>query len=402
MSKKLFYIIITLFIIWGMMNMKYALATFAETSLGMSYYLVRILRILLISIAFLLLLSKGAKESTSKSIVIWAIYAVFITLFTQHTDLLNDITTILWWPAIYLIFYNIARTNSRYVDIIITYVYPIIFIINTFYYLEIRAVNSIVETLSGTVGFRSSNEVFYIATLLPIAFFEKKKWLKYIYLTVGFILVLYSFKRSALLYTIVVYTIALYYDFFKNKKVSIVKKISSITILLFGVICIYNYIDEQTDGHITERIEAISEDGGSGRDEAYEMVLERYQEQDFPSQMLGKGFNGVIREYKIAVSSNRDFHYISAHNDFLEMLADFGIVGLLLYLVIIYQFYCCIKKGKRLGDNYFQAALSAFTVLILMGMVSHLFLYPTFFAYIIMTFGIINGLYENKITKLKK
>ena len=402
MSKKLFYIIITLFVVWGIMNMKYALATFAGTSLDMSYYMVRILRLLIISTAFILLFNKGIKEKTSVSIVIWSLYAVFITLLTQQADLFNDITTILWWPAIYILFYNIAYSSSKNVDLIIKYIFPVIFIINTFYYLEIREVNSIVETLSGTVGFRSSNEVFYIATLLPIAFFEKKKWLKYIYLTVGLILVLYSFKRSALLYTVVVYAIAVYYDFFKNKKVSIFKKIFSIAILLYGVVYIYNYIDEQTDGHITERIESSSEDGGSGRDEAYEMVFERYQEQDFPSQMLGKGFNGVIREYKIAVSSNRDFHYISAHNDFLEMLADFGIVGLLLYLVIIYQLYSCIKKGKRLGDNYFQAALSAFTVLILMGMVSHLFLYPTFFAYIIMTFGIINGLYENKITKLKK
>lgn len=394
MNKKLFYITTILFIIWGMMNMKYALATFAETSLGMSYYLVRILRILLISIAFLLLFSKGAKESTSKSIVIWAIYAVFITLFTQHTDLLNDITTILWWPAIYLIFYNIARTNSRFVDIIITYVFPIIFIINTFYYLEIRAVNSIVETITGTVGFRSSNEVFYIATLLPMAFIERKKWLKYTYLTIGLILVLYSFKRSALLYTVTIYAIAIYYDFFRNKRVAVIKKIAIIAVLLFGVVYIFNYIDEQTDGHITERIESSTEDGGSGRDEAYTMVIERYLNSDFPSQVLGVGFNGVIREYKIAVSSNKDFHYISAHNDFLEMLADFGFVGLLLYLIIVYKFYGCIKKGKRIGENYFQANLSAFAVLVLMGMVSHLFLYPTFIAYIVMVFGITNGVYS--------
>lgn len=391
MSKKLFYITTIIFVIWGMMNMRHALAAFADTSLDMSYYMVRILRILLISIAILLLFSKGIKESTSKSIVIWAIYAIFITLFTQQQDLLNDTTTILWWPAIYIIFYTISNSNEKYIDIFITRIFPIIFIINTFFYLEIRAVNSIVETLSGTVGFRSSNEVFYIATLMPLAFLQKKKWLKYLYLTIGLIMVLYSFKRSALLYSVAMYAIALYYDFFKGKTISFATKVMCIVALVVSVFFIYNYIDEQTDGHITKRIESSAEDGGSGRDEAYSLVIDKYASLDFPSQFLGVGFNGVIRGYKIAVSSNQDFHYISAHNDFLEMLADFGVVGLIIYLIIVYQFYLCIRKGKKLSDNYFQAGIAAFTVLILMSIVSHLFLYPTYYAYTIMVFAIING-----------
>lgn len=393
MNKKLFYIISFLFIIWGIMNMKYALATFVGTSLGMSYYMIRILRLLLIFIAFFLLINKGIKEKTSKYIMLWSVYAIFITLLTQQADLLNDITTILWWPAIYILFYKIAYSSSKNIDIIINYIFPIIFIINTFYYLEIRAVNSIVETLSGIVGFRSSNEVFYIATLLPAAFLQKKKWVKYLFLIAGLILVLYSFKRSALLYTVAILILALYYDFFKNKSISIIKKVVSSIVIVVVAFAIFNYIDNSTDGHITKRIESTAEDGGSGRDKAYEMVLKHYAELDFPSEILGSGFNGVIRNYKISVTEGKAFSYISAHNDFLEMLADFGIFGLVVYLIIVYHFYRCIKRGKKNGNNYFQSTLSAFAVFVLMSMVSHLFLYPTYIAYIIMVFAITNGTY---------
>lgn len=398
MSKKLFYIIIVLFVVWGAMNMNYALSIFAMGNLGFSYYVVRFLRILLICFAFFHAFSP-IKDKTNKYITLWALYAIIVTLMQRQEDIMNDISTILWWPAIYLLFFKAVSSNEKYTNIIITYIYPIIFIINSYYYLEIRAVNSIVETLSGVVGFRSSNEVFYIASLLPLAFLEKKKWLKYTYLTIGFILVIYSFKRSALLYTVLIYGLALYNDYFRNKRISITTKILSTIIILLAITKIFTYIDNRTDGHISNRIESSVEDGGSGRDEAYTLVLEKYSEQNILMQLFGAGFNGVIRDYKIAVSANADGHNISAHNDFLEMLADFGIVGFLIYLLIIRQLYRSIKKGKIIGENYYQASLSAFVVFIFMGMLSHLFLYPTYIAYIVMVFAIVNGEYKRLYLK---
>ena len=85
-------------------------------------------------------------------------------------------------------------------------------------------------------------------------------------------------------------------------------------------------------------------------------------------------------------------------NDFLEMLVDYGVIGLLLYILIIISFISEMMYSRRRGLlSMFQLSLISLSSFIIMSLISHLFLYPTFIAYLMIAFGIAAGM--NKYTK---
>lgn len=74
---------------------------------------------------------------------------------------------------------------------------------------------------------------------------------------------------------------------------------------------------------LAQRFINISNDGGSGRDVVYADVWGMIRSSNFFHLILGHGYNSVIRDAQLE---------FSAHNDFLEIIYDFGICGILLYL----------------------------------------------------------------------
>ncbi len=91
-----------------------------------------------------------------------------------------------------------------------------------------------------------------------------------------------------------------------------------------------------------DRFESIQEDKGSGRLDIFEDVLKKIQGSSFEEMILGHGWCKV---QEVTVSG------LSAHNDFLEIAYDFGLVGLFLYLMILlsairYSFYLASLRIK--------------------------------------------------------
>lgn len=127
------------------------------------------------------------------------------------------------------------------------------------------------------------------------------------------------------------------------------------------------YIASSEETTILERFENIQEDGGSERDVLWEDVINKIGSSDIPELIAGHGYNTV----------SRDSNYgRSAHNDFLEVTYDYGVIGLVLYLIAFFAFakdtiVHIIRKTK-------YAPMMAFTMAIyfFLSMVSHIIIYP--------------------------
>ena len=92
-----------------------------------------------------------------------------------------------------------------------------------------------------------------------------------------------------------------------------------------------------------------------------------YQPIHVISLLFGRGWQGSIRTAKISVT---------CHNDFLEVLIDFGIIGFICYIsFIILLITMCLKmiKNKHIYAPAMGASLAMFFV---SSMVSHIIIYP--------------------------
>lgn len=85
-------------------------------------------------------------------------------------------------------------------------------------------------------------------------------------------------------------------------------------------------------------------------------MLTHFLNTHFLYQLIGSGFYSTI---SISIANN------IAHNDFIEYLVDFGLIGLSLWLIVLFKFYMNIQKIKSY-EKYLYVLL-VFCVIILVG-----------------------------------
>lgn len=153
----------------------------------------------------------------------------------------------------------------------------------------------------------------------------------------------------------------------------------SVLVIIYLVITwgMQNYFDE-----LFLRLESMSEDEGSNRLEVYETTWWMIAKSDMVSLWLGHGWNMVVEDSPI---------YLSAHNDFLEVLYDFGIPAFCLYVYFVYRLYKSMFQLIRWRSS--NAAPFAFSVITFTvnSTVAHILIYPFNFIAIAAVWGYILG-----------
>lgn len=381
-------IIYILFVTFGVTAL-HNILVYNLNTVGISGY-VSILCLLLIEFIALFYNIKNIKHifclRINTIIFIWCAYTFLVTLLTSQ-DLFFDIRSLLWWPSVYFVFFYLAANDysEKKINSFIKFFVPILFIITIVLFVNLRQ-----HSLYSTNGaFEADNSVFFILTLLPLIFLLPLK-IKYIFLFFAICAAFYSFKRSATLYTALIILVSIYFDFYYHKNASFLKTIVLPCILMIGLYVGIEYLNNATEGFLFDRFQNISEDKGSGRLDIWDNVIDRFSYNSIEYKIIGSGFNAVNKIFPL-----------SAHNDFLEMLYDYGIIGLVIYLSFVLLMIKSAFKSKILGDNYFQASIILLIIFFIMSMVSHLWLYPSFYAYLIAFLGIINGKMYLKDRKIR-
>lgn len=106
------------------------------------------------------------------------------------------------------------------------------------------------------------------------------------------------------------------------------------------------------------RFQSLGEDGGSGRNMMYHLYWNQFLNSDLFHQIFGHGlFAGQI-------SNGRRYAFIEllAHNDWLEMLYDFGVIGCILFVFVFVDIFRLIRKNRKIKDDEYY-------MLIIMGII---------------------------------
>lgn len=360
-----------------------------DTEGGGSGYVLYVLSIIGLDTFFvlnILLNHRKIKLTINVFIVfLWIVIMTFTQLFSAR--FISDIPQVLLWPFCFLSFYLFVRFNTDRLYRIANW-YIVYFCIGFVVFLFVSVTRTALmadNVLAGT------NNIFYPLLILPWILVQRKGFLRNILILVLLFAVIISAKRSAMLivfFTLVPY---LYYGFIKNKQISLRTRILSPIFLLIIFISIFVWINNSVDGYIWQRFESIEEDKGSGRLDIYANVYDMQNASTIGEWILGHGHQGVLRNY------NGPWGEFSAHNDFQEVLYDYGIVVFFLYLYlywVLLKRLCYLYKAKSI---FFISYCGSFILFVIMSAMSHLILYSTYFIFLTSFWGAIEGVIDNKI-----
>lgn len=227
--------------------------------------------------------------------------------------------------------------------------------------------------ISRIVGFDlvGDNAVFYPLLMIPWISCVSNMTKRWIMAAIVALCVITALKRSGII-ILSVSVLLLYYNDFMHKKRLKAKTVIAALFILIGVLVIY-YSKSDSISDISQRFSMLEEDGGSGREDIYKDVINRYASANLVQQIFGQGFNSVRGDGEDSTVA------LSAHNDFLEVMYDFGLVGLFFYVLIHLSLIKWTIRLFRAGSPLAFSVLISYVCFFVMSMVSHLILYPTYF-----------------------
>lgn len=202
------------------------------------------------------------------------------------------------------------------------------------------------------VGEFVNNNVYHFTVLLPLLFLVRRpKIIQVVLLLFLLMMVFLGMKRGAY---IVAALFAVYYVYINLEHASIGRKtfilIISAVIIGFGVNYISNFFESSTI--LQRRLESTLEGSSSSRDVLYRQAWGVWSNSGFSRLLFGYGASASLKMLD---------NYV--HNDWLEILIDMGLLGIVIYLVFWIRF---ISTWIRSKHNYLiYAVLGGYVVVLL-------------------------------------
>lgn len=300
----------------------------------------------------------------------------------EVVDFVLTISSLFYWILAFLFGFTIVKLQSHSIMLTING-FSISFLVILYYYSTIV----LFFNFFGAPVMTSLNQSYYVLLLLPFLLMLKKNYLKLIGIIIVSIALTLSNKRGgtiAALAAIGVYFIIL--TFKKEEKKN--ERIRTITLIIFSSILLYfvfNYLSSRTEMSLINRFSNLQTDQGSGRLEIWKETYELQMESDIYGWFFGHGYNSVA-ESKVNVS---------AHNDFQEVLYDYGFIAFALYISLYFQIFKYLKRMNENNSRFFPPFAASFVLFIIMSSISHLIIYPSYFIYLAFFWGIIIAGFEN-------
>ncbi len=226
------------------------------------------------------------------------------------------------------------------------------------------------------------NDVYYLLLLLPWILLCPRPWWRYVGAGLIVVAVFWSMKRTALLALLVTLIVYFVTDRIRARSFFPWYWLVAIGVATYFSFQLYSYVDIQTDRFLSKRIESSFYDRGSGRIDIYNEVCRLLGKSTIDEWMLGHGHNTVRR-----FNTLQESDFLSAHNDWLEIVFDYGLLALALYLFIHISLLRFTFNLLKQRSFYGPAMAASYTLFLVMSLTSHLVLYASYFGYIMALWG---------------
>ncbi len=313
------------------------------------------------------------KHWIHKICFVWFCLMPFIMIHSHNTHPSEYALTILW-PLLFEVSYRICKSDMQR---ILTFrkLFVVIFIWGVLLLIQSRLIMS-------QLDHDQTNTIYFSLLTLPWIVIPDRNRTRIIVIALFSLLALISMKRSAMLVMAVIWVtyIALYLRQKRNKLLGV---FFVLILLVVGSIVI-SRVNDSMGGRVEERMTEET-DENSGRLAIWAVVITMIQESSLHEYILGHGH--------FAVKNNMPFE-LSAHNDLLEVIYDYGLIIFTLYMCLwLYVFLRSFHLYKS-KSPFFLPYMISFVIFAVMSMVSHLILYTSYFNYIVVFWGCVEGVVD--------
>lgn len=325
-----------------------------EVQGGINILSVLWLGVVLLSILLFLTSDRRDKLKLDYLLLFYNLYAIIVCLFNGYISKFfaqpTLIFSITFWIFIYYIFYDSSRRGFINYQKLSTFFFILMVVLFVLFFSYYNA-NSSSEYYAGL------NVVYYLLFLLPFILINNNKRIVYTCLVLVFICVLLSCKRGAL----VTYVVGVTFWFLNNKdeytRNEKIKKILLYLVILSVSVVLFYIVVNRFNLSIGDRMRSFltgDDEGGSGRLKIWGSILTQAKQDDVFAIIFGRGFDSTKMNSKYLL-----YHLTWAHNDYLQVFMDYGVIGLVTLLVIISKLFRYGKLMKTESIHYYASFVSS-------------------------------------------
>lgn len=288
-----------------------------------------------------------------KPFVLYALVCFFEIAYHNSSQVLYE----LYFPFVIISSYFVYKDLSKDALEKILYVYMLsglaLFILFIYSFFGLSRIQGIYKSTC-----------YYTCCMFPFYMLAKNNIYKFLGIAICLVPSILVAKRGPFIG--ITAAVVAYYILSMKESVNKSKLIISTAIVLVLV----NYALKNLDTDLLERIATMDEDQGSGRLDIFSAVISAISNNTFFEHLFG---HGVYKQY----ATQGD---LSAHNDFLEMYWNYGLLGFVMYISLIVKLFKIDKLYHRYKLESRPAFFASLLQFVLMSLFTNMIFAPSYIA----------------------
>lgn len=322
-------------------------------------------------VSSLFCIKQALSNKFSRLLLVWFFWSLFLCLI--HFNSVGQMTSSILWISAFFCSYTLVNKRSDVIMLVFTV--SLICLVALFYGATTLNISSFINVAIGNNEYDVNENIgIYALITIPFVMLLGNRIIKWLILIGIMIVVLLAARRTATICFVLILILNIIKELkstSNNKNffskyifplVLIASVVYGIQMLLTGDFAI---AFERTVNRFLE----IKDDSGSGRTSIYKAVLNSFYDSNILEILFGHGYLGV----------NRIIGHTAAHNDFLEYLYDFGIIGLVFYTYLHLFFIRRVLMLNRRNNSLCYSYAASYCVFLSYGMFGNIIIYPQYF-----------------------
>ena len=244
-----------------------------------------------------------------------------------HISMLKGVllTLLIFYPFYFFSIQNILKTKN-----LTSFLLLMIPLFTLQYYLNAEQILD--ERVSNEMNVVNNTSYLFVGLIPYVLLLKQKKIVAIIIMLILIFFIIQSSKRGAFFSGVIGLLFFLYFQLLTIEKKNRFKSYLYLTAIIIGISYFTLNLFENNE-YLILRLENIIEGESSGRDTIYFNLFNYWVKSDnFINLIFGYGFAASIQ-----LSNTGNF----AHNDWLELLSNFGLFGVTIYFIL---FMAALKK----------------------------------------------------------
>lgn len=278
---------------------------------------------------------------------VFSLYIWFLSTFALKEQSYEAFYYFLVVPYGYMIFTNFYNLGLKTDFINVKTIIVLTFIIVSALFLHGRI--TVIKGITTETDMVINS--YYPMVLLPLVLAYVKRNYGIIFFSIVILLIILSGKRAGLL-AITIMLIAYYFQISLKNFTKSIRNITIIAILLFVSYSVNNTFKRVYDIDIIDRLERVVEDGGSGRNAIWLNLTNKISNASLLNFVFGNGLGSTSKDIGI-----------NAHNDFLQVFYEFGVIAFIMYIIfyfsMIKEYFQMVKYKYPYAKNFAISIIAA-------------------------------------------